>query len=200
MELMRRGELCSLVLSQTFRRQVQVDAAAAFARLRRDNPYPAMFFAHFSDGERVFGASPDVQVRADEQWVETAPVCGTFRRGADPVDDHEQAKALVNSLVDEASLSLCADSDRNDKARVCEPGSVQLLQRRRVHLFSTIIHTIDHTRGRRRADVDGFDIVLAHATPATVTGMPKPDARAAIDAPRSLSARLVCRRGGALRQ
>jgi anthranilate synthase len=181
-QLMRRGELCSLVLSQTFRRQVQVDAAAAFARLRRDNPYPAMFFARFGDGERVFGASPDVQVRADGQWVETAPVCGTFRRGADPVDDHEQAKALVNSLVDEASLALCADSDRNDKARVCEPASVQLLQRRRVHLFSTIIHTIDHTRGRRRAGVDGFDIVLAHATPATVTGMPKPDARAAIDA------------------
>jgi hypothetical protein len=50
-----------------------------------------------------------------------------------------------------------------------------------VQLFSTIIHTIDHTRGRRRADVDGFDIVLAHATPATVTGMPKPEARAAID-------------------
>jgi anthranilate synthase len=180
-ELMRRGELCSLVLSQTFRRQVQVDAAAAFARLRRDNPYPAMFFARFRDGERVFGASPDVQVRADGQWVETAPVCGTFRRGTDPVDDHEQAKALVNSLVDEASLALCADSDRNDKARVCEPGSVQLLQRRRVHLFSTIVHTIDQTRGRRRVDVDGFEIVLAHATPATVTGMPKPDARAAIE-------------------
>jgi anthranilate synthase len=158
-----------------------VDAAAAFARLRRDNPYPAMFFAHLGGGERVFGASPDIQVRADGQWVETAPVCGTFRRGTDPVDDHEQAKALVTSEVDEASLALCADSDRNDKARVCEPGSVQLLARRRVHFFSTIIHTIDHTRGRRRAGVDGFDIVLEHATPATVTGMPKSDARRAID-------------------
>ncbi len=180
-ELMRRGELCSLVLSQTFRRVApKVDAAAAFARLRRDNPYPAMFFAHLGGGERVFGASPDVQVRADAEWVETAPVCGTFRRGTDPVDDHEQAKALINSEVDEASLALCNDSDRNDKARVCEPGTVQLLQRRRVHFFSTILHTIDHTRGRRRADVDGFDIVLVHCTPATVTGMPKPDARRVI--------------------
>jgi len=181
-ERMRRGELCSLVLSQTFRRAApQVDVAAAFGRLRRDNPYPAMFFAHLDGGERVFGASPDVQVRADAQWVETAPVCGTFRRGADPVDDHEQAKALMASEVDEASLALCADSDRNDKALVCEPGSVELLQRRRVHFFSTILHTIDHTRGRRRADVDAFDIVLTHGTPATVTGMPKADARRAID-------------------
>ena len=180
-ERMRGGELCSLVLSQTFRREVpQVDAAAAFERLRRDNPYPAMFFAHLDGGERIFGASPDVQVRANAEWVETAPVCGTFRRGTDPVDDHEQAKALMASEVDEASLALCADSDRNDKAQVCEAGSVQLLSRRRVHFFSTILHTIDHTRGRRRADVDAFDIVLTHCTPATVTGMPKPDARRAI--------------------
>ena len=179
-EQMRRGALRSLVLSQTFRRRVQADAPGAFARLRRDNPYPAMFFVNLGGGERIFGASPDVQVRADAQWVETAPVCGTFRRGGDPVEDHEQAKALINSAVDEASLALCADSDRNDKALVCEPGSVELLSRRRVHFFSTIIHTIDHTRGKRRSDVDGFDIVLAHATPATVTGMPKTDARVAI--------------------
>jgi anthranilate synthase len=180
--LMRRGELCSLVLSQTFRRRVDVDAAQAFMRLRRDNPYPAMFFAHLGGDERVFGASPDVQVRADGEWVETAPVCGTFRRGTDPVDDHEQAKALIGSEVDEASLALCADSDRNDKALVCEPGSVELVSRRRLHFFSTIVHTIDHTRGRRRPGVDGFDIVLAHATPATVTGMPKAAARTAIEA------------------
>jgi anthranilate synthase len=180
LEQMRRGALRSLVLSQTFRRRVQADAPSAFARLRRDNPYPAMFFVNLGGGERIFGASPDVQVRADEQWVETAPVCGTFRRGGDPVADHEQAKALINSAVDEASLALCSDSDRNDKALVCEPGSVELLSRRRLHFFSTIIHTIDHTRGKRRSDVDGFDIVLAHATPATVTGMPKIDARVAI--------------------
>jgi anthranilate synthase len=181
-DLMRRGELCSLVLSQTFRRKVEVDAAQAFARLRHDNPYPAMFFANLGGGERVFGASPDVQVRADDEWVETAPVCGTFRRGADPVDDHEQAKALIGSDVDEASLALCSDSDRNDKARVCEPGSVALVSRRRLHFFTTIVHTVDHIRGRRRRGVDGFDIVLAHATPATVTGMPKAAARAAIEA------------------
>jgi hypothetical protein len=89
-----------------------------------------------------------------------------------------QAKGLMTSDVDEASLAVCADSDRADKARVCVPGSVEQVSRRRLHFFSTIIHAIDHTRGRRRADCDGFDIVLAHATPATVTGMPKAKARA----------------------
>ncbi len=179
-ERMRRGEVASLVLSQTFRRTVELDAAQAFARLRRDNPYPAMFFLNLGAGERIFGASPDVQVRADGNWVETAPVCGTFRRGGDPIEDYEQAKGLMTSEVDEAAIAVCADSDRNDKARVCVPGTVELLAHRRLHFFSTIIHAIDHTRGRRRAGIDGFDIVLTHATPATVTGMPKAAAREVI--------------------
>ena len=181
-ERLARGELASLVLSQTFRRPVRTSPGAAFATLRAANPYPAMFFLNLGGGETVFGASPDLQVRADATWVETAPVCGTVRRGSDPLDDYAQARELFDSEVDEASLAVCGDSDRNDKAKVCIPGSVELVSRRRLHFFSTIIHAIDHIRGRRRADADAFDILLAHTTPATVTGMPKRTAVAAIEA------------------
>jgi len=177
---LKNGELFSLVLSQTFRRRASVPASTAFKALRALNPYPAMFSLNLGGGERLFGASPDLQVRADGEWVESAPVCGTCRRGGDAVADADQALALLNSDKEDASLAACADSDRNDKATVCEAGSLEVVSRRRVHFFSTIIHTIDHIRGRRRKDADAFDILLAHATPATVTGLPKPVAIPAI--------------------
>lgn len=175
-----RGDLYSLVLSQTFRRRIAVRASEAFASLRNLNPYPAMFFVNLDGDEKLFGASPDLQVRADRDWVESAPVCGTFRRGTDPIDDADQARALLDSDKEDASLAACADSDRNDKAKVCEAGTVELVSHRRLHFFSTIIHTINHIRGRRKAGVDAFDILLAHANPATVTGLPKDDAVCAI--------------------
>lgn len=198
-EKLRRGELFSLVLSQSFRRRASVKASASFKVLRRLNPYPAMFFLNLGGGERLFGASPDLQVRADREWVESAPVCGTYRRGTDPVADADQALALLNSAKEDASLAACADSDRNDKAKMCEPGSLEVFSHRRVHFFSTIIHTIDHVRGRRRRDVDALDILLTHSTPATVTGLPKPAAIAAIDeiesTPRGWYAGAVARIG-----
>jgi anthranilate/para-aminobenzoate synthase component I len=178
---LRSGELFSLVLSQTFQRRAVVKASHAFNALRALNPYPAMFFLNLGGGERLFGASPDLQVRADRDLVESAPVCGTYRRGADPVADNDQAKALLDSDKEDASLAACADADRNDKAKVCEPGSVEVVSHRRVHFFSTIIHTIAHTRGKRGSTADVFDILLAHATPATVTGLPKHAAVAAIE-------------------
>ncbi len=198
-EKLRRGELFSLVLSQSFRRRASVSASASFKVLRSLNPYPAMFFLNLGAGERLFGASPDLQVRTDGPWVESAPVCGTFRRGTDPISDADQALALLNSDKENAALAACADSDRNDKAKVCEPGSVEVVSRRRVHFFSTIIHTIDHIRGRRRRGVDALDILLAHSTPATVTGLPKPAAIAAIEqiecGPRGWYAGAVARLG-----
>lgn len=179
-ERLRRGELFSLVLSQTFRLRTTVAASRAFAALRARNPYPGMFFCNLGGGEILFGASPDLQLRADRDWVEAAPVCGTLRRGGDPIEDAEQAFALLASDKEGAAIALCADSAANEHAAVCEPGSVEVVSHRRAYFFSTIIHAIDHLRGRRRAGLDGFDLLLAHATPATVTGLPKREAVRAI--------------------
>ncbi|MBC7803452.1 MAG: chorismate-binding protein [Candidatus Parcubacteria bacterium] len=184
-ERLRRGELQSLVLSQTFRRRSSVAPSRAFAALRARNPYPAMFFCNLGGGEVLFGASPDLQVRADSEWVESAPVCGTLRRGGDPIEDAAQALALLASEKEGAALALCADAAANEHAVVCVPGTVEVLSHRRAYFFSTIIHAIDHLRGRRRAGLDAFDLLLAHATPATVTGLPK---RAALRAIAELEA------------
>jgi len=181
-EFLRRGELYSLVLSQTFRRRAVASCADAFRALRNRNPYPAMFFCNLGGGERLFGASPDLQVRADSTSVESAPVCGTLRRGEDAIEDAAQALALLASRKEAAALALCADSAAAELAGACEPGSLELVSYRRVHFFSTIIHSIAHLRGRRRAGVDGFQLLLRHALPATVTGLPKREAVSAIAA------------------
>jgi anthranilate synthase len=63
--------------------------------------------------------------------------------------------------------------DRNDKARICEPGSVKVIGRRQIEVYSKLIHTVDHVEGRLRADFDALDAFLSHAWAVTVTGAPK---------------------------
>ncbi len=68
---------------------------------------------------------------------------------------------------------MCSDVDRNDKSRVCEPGSVRVIGRRQIEMYSRLIHTVDHIEGRLREDMDAFDGFLSHAWAVTVTGAPK---------------------------
>ena len=110
------------------------------------------------------------------QRVETCPIAGTIARGQDAFGDARQIAQLLNSQKDEAELTMCTDVDRNDKARICEPGSVRVIGRRQIELYSRLIHTVDHVEGRLRAGFDAIDAFLTHMWAVTVTGAPKLDA------------------------
>jgi len=68
---------------------------------------------------------------------------------------------------------MCTDVDRNDKSRICEPGSVKVLGRRQIELYSRLIHTVDHVEGQLRPGFDALDAFLTHTWAVTVTGAPK---------------------------
>jgi anthranilate synthase len=63
--------------------------------------------------------------------------------------------------------------DRNDKTRICVPGSVRVIGRRQIEMYARLIHTVDHVEGRLRPGFDALDAFLAHAWAVTVTGAPK---------------------------
>lgn len=106
--------------------------AAFFERLRETNPAPYEFLFNLGDGEYLVGASPEMFVRVTGDRVETCPIAGTIKRGGDALEDAEQIRAILSSAKDESELTMCTDVDRNDKSRVCVPGSVRVLGRRQI--------------------------------------------------------------------
>jgi anthranilate synthase len=68
---------------------------------------------------------------------------------------------------------MCTDVDRNDKSRICVPGSVKVIGRRQIELYSRVIHTVDHVEGKLRPGFDALDAFLTHMWAVTVTGAPK---------------------------
>jgi anthranilate synthase len=147
--------------------------SAFFERLRETNPAPYEFMFNLGDGEYLVGASPEMFVRVSGDRVETCPIAGTIRRGGDALEDAEQIRTILTSLKDESELTMCTDVDRNDKSRICVPGTVKVLGRRQIEMYSRLIHTVDHIEGRLRPGFDAFDAFLTHMWAVTVTGAPK---------------------------
>jgi anthranilate synthase len=112
-------------------------------------------------------------VRSDGRRIETCPISGTIARGADAIGDAEQIRELLNSEKDEFELNMCTDVDRNDKARICMPGTIKVLARRQIETYSKLFHTVDHVEGILRPGFDSLDAFLTHAWAVTVTGAPK---------------------------
>ncbi len=173
MESFKRGDLFEVVPGQMFYEPCKSLPSDISRRLKTINPSPYSFFINLGENEFLIGASPEMFVRVNGRRVETCPISGTIKRGDDAISDSEQILKLLNSKKDESELTMCSDVDRNDKSRVCEPGSVRVIGRRQIEMYSRLIHTVDHIEGRLREDMDAFDAFLSHAWAVTVTGAPK---------------------------
>ena len=172
-ESFKRGDLFEVVPGQTFYERCHTPPSEIFRRLKTINPSPYSFFINLGENEYLVGASPEMFVRVNGRRIETCPISGTIKRGEDAISDSEQILKLLNSKKDESELTMCSDVDRNDKSRVCEPGSVRVIGRRQIEMYSRLIHTVDHIEGRLRDGMDAFDGFLSHAWAVTVTGAPK---------------------------
>ncbi|MFA6155819.1 anthranilate synthase [Mesorhizobium sp.] len=173
MDSFKRGDLFEVVPGQMFYERCETQPSEISRKLKSINPSPYSFFINLGEGEYLIGASPEMFVRVNGRRVETCPISGTIKRGDDAISDSEQILKLLNSKKDESELTMCSDVDRNDKSRVCEPGSVRVIGRRQIEMYSRLIHTVDHIEGRLREGMDAFDAFLSHAWAVTVTGAPK---------------------------
>ncbi|MBN9670132.1 anthranilate synthase component I [Roseibium aggregatum] len=170
----RRGDLFETVPGQIFYEPCANPPSAVSRRLAQINPSPYSFFFNLGNSEYLVGASPEMYVRVTGgRRVETCPISGTIRRGKNAIEDEAQIRKLLNSAKDEAELTMCSDVDRNDKSRVCVPGSVKVIGRRQIEMYSRLIHTVDHIEGILREDMDALDAFLSHTWAVTVTGAPK---------------------------
>lgn len=176
-----RGDLFEVVLGQLFSEPCSESPSTLFRRLRQSNPAPYGALINLGQGEFLVAASPEMFVRVEDRRVETCPISGTIARGRDPIEDAERIRTLLNSAKDESELTMCTDVDRNDKSRVCEAGSVRVIGRRQIEMYSRLIHTVDHVEGLLRPGFDALDAFLSHAWAVTVTGAPKRAALAFID-------------------
>jgi anthranilate synthase len=189
-ERFARGDLFEVVPGHVFYGRC-ASPSAFYERLRERNPAPYEFLFSLGAGdggtgamaggdaaggdafEHLVGASPEMYVRVTGDRVETCPISGTIARGTDPMEDAANIATLLGSAKEESELTMCTDVDRNDKARVCVPGSVQVIGRRQIEMYSRLIHTVDHIEGRLRPGFDALDAFLTHMWAVTVTGAPK---------------------------
>ena len=177
---MKAGDYFEVVLRQTFRTPFTDSPSELFRRIQKVSPSPYEFFLQFGD-EALIGASPEMYVRVEGNRIESSPISGTARRTGDPLRDADNIRELLSSRKEESELTMCTDVDRNDKSRVCVPGSVKVIGRRLIEAYAGVFHTVDHVEGVLDEKYDSLDAFLTHMWSVTMIGAPKKAAAQAIE-------------------
>ena len=154
-----------------------------FARLARQSPAPYAAYLRLP-GLALVSNSPErflsVRPTPDGAWAETHPIKGTRPRGPDPAADAALARELLASEKDRAENLMIVDLMRNDLARICAPGTVQVPELAALKSYANVHHLVSRVRGRLAKGRTGWDAFLAAFPPGSVTGAPKLQAMSVI--------------------
>jgi anthranilate synthase component 1 len=157
-----------------------VHPVAAYAALRRVNPAPYSGLFEFP-GVDLVSASPELLLDVEGDRLLTEPIAGTRPRGDTPAADAALEDDLTTDEKERAEHAMLVDLERNDLGKVCEYGTVDVSEYRRVDRYSEVMHLVSLVEGRRRADVGIADAVAATFPGGTITGAPKPRTMEIID-------------------
>jgi anthranilate synthase component 1 len=148
--------------------------------LRATNPSPYMYLFRF-DGFDVVGSSPEALVKVEDGRAMVHPIAGTRPRGATPQEDQALADELLADPKERAEHLMLVDLGRNDLGRVCQPGSVEVVDFMSIERYSHVMHIVSTVTGTLGAGRTAFDVLTACFPAGTLSGAPKPRAMQIID-------------------
>ncbi|HXV56341.1 MAG TPA: anthranilate synthase component I family protein [Gaiellaceae bacterium] len=158
-----RGDVYQVNLVQHLRAPFEGDPrglAPRLAPLRPLHPEPLA-----GEGWAVVSASPELFLARRGNRVWTKPIKGTRPAGV--------RGELRLSEKDAAEHVMIVDLERNDLARVCEPGSVRWPDFMAEHELAGVMHMVTTVEGRLRADVGLAELLAAVFPGGSITGAPK---------------------------
>jgi anthranilate synthase component 1 len=192
LEYVRAGDIFQAQIGQRFEVTTSADALDIYRMLRATNPSPYMYLVRLDgpDGPLdIVGSSPESLVTVVRNGSEpdaglTArlhPIAGTRPRGATPEQDAELAAELVGDAKERAEHIMLVDLGRNDLGRVCEPGTVRVLEFGAVERYSHVMHIVSTVVGEVAAERTAVDVLAACFPAGTLSGAPKVRAMEIID-------------------
>ena len=165
-----RGDVFQVVLSRKFQQQFSGDEFNVYRSLRNINPSPYLFY--FDYGEyRLFGSSPEAQLKVKSNVAVVHPIAGTFRRTGNDTKDEELAEKLLKDKKENAEHVMLVDLARNDLSRLCN--NVKVNRFCEVQYFSHVIHLVSEVKGEVEKNTNPFDLLATTFPAGTLSGAPK---------------------------
>jgi anthranilate synthase component I len=183
-EHIRAGDAFQVVLSQRFEVRTDVDALDVYRVLRASNPSPYMYLLRFAGRDKpydVVGSSPEALVTVTGDRAVLHPIAGTRPRGQTPEQDTALAAELLADPKERSEHVMLVDLGRNDLGRVCEPGSVDVVDFMQIERYSHVMHIVSTVVGTVTPDRDALDVLRATFPAGTLSGAPKPRAMEIIE-------------------
>lgn len=170
------GDVYQINFSQRFECDYNANPIALLHWQNHYNPSP--YAAYIDAGSfQIVSASPEMFVKIADGIISTKPIKGTRPRVSETGQGRQintkNIDELLSSEKEKAELNMIVDLERNDVARICEPGTRNVVQPRTIEAYPTVFHAVATVAGQLRKEITFCDILKAMFPGGSITGAPK---------------------------
>lgn len=169
----QRGDVFQLVVSNQFSQAFFGDEFNIYRELRRLNPSPYLFFFDFGE-YRLFGSSPEAQIKIIDGKAEIHPIAGTVVKKGDENIDKQNIAFLQSDEKENAEHTMLVDLARNDLSKSCQ--KVRIESYKEIQNFSHVFHIVSKVAGELIIRNQQFKVFNETFPAGTLSGTPKPKA------------------------
>lgn len=173
-----RGDVFQIVLSRQFSQKFSGDEFNVYRALRSINPSPYLFYFDYGS-YKIFGSSPEAQLKIQKRKAYINPIAGTFKRTGDDEKDKQLAQQLSTDIKENAEHVMLVDLARNDLSR--HAGNVRVESYREIQFYSHVLHMVSTVSGELHDSSGVVDMMTATFPAGTLSGAPKYKAMQLID-------------------
>lgn len=172
------GDVFQIVLSRQFTQAFKGDDLNVYRALRSVNPSPYLFYFDYGNF-KIFGSSPEAQLKIHKQQASINTIAGTYRRTGVLEEDQKLGEQLAEDPKESAEHIMLVDLARNDLSKYSTDVSVHKFKS--IEYYSHVIHLVSQVKATLEKDYNPIEI-LGNTYPAgTLSGAPKYKAMTLID-------------------
>jgi len=159
-----------IVLARQFSQTFKGDEFNVYRALRNINPSPYLFYFDYGN-YRLFGSSPESQLKISKGKASINPIAGTFRRTGNDLEDLRLAEALAKDPKENAEHVMLVDLARNDLGRNCS--EVEVRTYKEIQYYSHVLHMVSEVTGKLKPGASTTRVMADTFPAGTLSGAPK---------------------------
>lgn len=177
-----RGDCYEINFCQEFfAKDVTIEPLPIYQALSAASPNPFAAFYKLQD-RYLLCASPERYLKKAGNTIWSQPIKGTSKRSPEnTTEDNHNRDLLYHSAKDRSENVMVVDLVRNDLAKVCEEGTVQVDELFGIYSFPQVHQMISTVSGQLRKDLHFTDAIKATFPMGSMTGAPKQKVMALIE-------------------
>ncbi len=170
--LINAGEFYQINYTHSLKSKTYASPRNLFQSLWRKNQVG--YSAYIEDDHwAIHSLSPEQFIEIKNGIIITRPIKGTVSRGKTTDEEDRNLKALLTNGKEQAELYMIIDLMRNDLGKVCQTGSVHVLESKGVQKLEKVFHTKGKIKGVLKKEIHPMKALLSMSPGGSISGCPK---------------------------